>query len=99
MHHEMAISPLCGDGQNALDLFQSRWYTILHVVHKGLDGRESDVSRASTISPRCFQMIQKVNDQRSIEMLQVQLRWRDLDAIAGVFEEKPKSVSIGVAGV
>jgi len=57
MPHEMGISPLRGDGQNALDLFQSRWNAILHEVHKGLDGRKSDVSRASTISPSCSSLI------------------------------------------
>ena len=44
-------------------------------------------------------MIQKVHDQRSVDVFQVQLRRRDLDAIAGVFEQKPEGVRIGVAGV
>src|ERR1700730_14758168 len=96
---EFGISFLCGDGHNALDLFQSRRHAKLHVMHKGLDGREPDVSRTSAISTFCFQMTEEVHDQRSIDMLQVQLRWRNLDAIAGVFEEKLKGVGIRVTGV
>ena len=44
-------------------------------------------------------MVQEVHDERSIQLFQLQLRWRQLEANAGVFEQKPEGMRIGVAGV
>jgi hypothetical protein len=87
------------DGQNPLDLLQCRRYAIFHVVHERLDGCEPDVSGTSAIATTGFQMVQEVHDERSIQLFQLQLRWRQFEANAGVFEQKPESMRIGVAGV
>jgi hypothetical protein len=44
-------------------------------------------------------MIQEVHDQRSVDMLELQLRWWNVHRSAGVFKEKPERVGVGVAGV
>src|SRR2546422_8586438 len=44
-------------------------------------------------------MAQELHDQRSIDMLQMQLRRRHLQATAGVFEEELEGVCIRVAGI
>ena len=90
---------LCRDCENPMDLFQSGGRTIFHKAHEGFDGRQSDVSGTGAIAPRCFQMIQKLENQRRINLLQIQLGWCGLQAMAGIFKEKLKSVCIGVAGV
>src|SRR5690349_18729252 len=87
MPDEATVRLFCGDGENALDLPQRRWHAIFHVAHEGLYGREPDVSGPNAIAARSFQMPQEVRDQRSLEVLQVKLRRRNFDAIAGVFEQ------------
>jgi hypothetical protein len=68
-------------------------------VHEGFDGGEPDVSGASAVAARCFQMVQEVHDQRSIQLLQLQLRGWKFNAVAGVFEQKPEGVRVEIAGV
>src|SRR4030095_3236275 len=65
---KLGIGFLRRDRQNALDLFQSRWCAELHEAHERLDCCETNVSRTSAVSSGCFQMTEKVHDQRSIEM-------------------------------
>src|SRR5262245_35826380 len=96
---QTALRFLCRNGQNPLNLFQSRRYPVLHVTPKGFDGREPDVSGGGAIATRSFQMAQEVHDQRSIEVFQLELRWRNLEAIAGVLQQQPESIGIGVASV
>ena len=61
------------DGQNPLDLLQRRRHAIFHVVHERFDGCEPDVSGTSAIATTCFQMVQEVHDERSIQLFQLQL--------------------------
>jgi len=51
------IGFLCRDRQNAMDLLQGRRHTMLHIVHKRLDGRQPNVSGPGPIPTFCFQMI------------------------------------------
>src|SRR5262249_48012648 len=77
---QTALRFLCRNSQNPLNLFQSRRYPVLHVMHKGFDGREPDVSGGGAIATRSFQVAQEVHDQRSVEVFQMQLRRRNLEA-------------------
>src|ERR1035438_2984769 len=87
------------DGQNPLDLLQRRRHAIFHVVHERFDSCEADVSGTSAIAATCFQVVQEVHNERSVQLFQLQLRGRQLDAGAGVFEQKPEGMRIGVASV
>jgi hypothetical protein len=49
--------------------------------------------------PRGFEVVQEVHNQRSVHLLQLQLRRRKFDAAAGVFDQKPEGMRIGVASV
>jgi hypothetical protein len=55
--------------QNAVNLFESRWHTILGVPHERLDSREANVSGSSAIFGRCFQVVEKVRNECSIDVL------------------------------
>ena len=66
---------------------------------KDLNGGEPDVSGTSAVAASCFQMVQEVHDQRGIELLQLPLRGWKFNAMAGVCEQKPEGVRIGIAGV
>jgi len=59
----------------------------------------ASVSGASAVSARCFQMIQEVHDELGVYMLHLQLRRRNLQAVARVFKEQPESVRVGVTSV
>ena len=61
------------DGQNPLDLLQRRRHAIFQVVHERFDGCEPDVSGTSAIATTCFQMVQEVHDERSVQLFQLQL--------------------------
>jgi hypothetical protein len=62
---------LRGDGQNTSDLLQRRGHAIFHVMHERFDGCEPDVSGTSAISATGFQMVQEVQNQRSVQLLQL----------------------------
>jgi len=73
MSYKARLDFLGWDRQNAADLFQCRRYSILHEVHKRLDGGQSNVSRMRSIPAPRFQVFQEVHNQRRIELLQMQL--------------------------
>jgi hypothetical protein len=64
--------------QDAANLFERRRHPILYVPHERFDRCEPDVSGTSTVSARCFQVIQEVHYERGIYLLQLQLRRRDV---------------------
>ena len=61
------------DGQDAANLLHRRRLTKLHEVHERLDCGQPDVSGARTIGACGFQVMQEADDQRRIDLLQVQL--------------------------
>jgi hypothetical protein len=75
---ETHVCLLGGNRQNAANLFEGGRQTILDVPHERLDRCQPDVSGTSSVSARCFQMIQEVHDERGIYVLHLQLRRRDL---------------------
>jgi len=44
-------------------------------------------------------MIQEVHNERSVQLLQLQLRGRAFDGVAGVFEQQPEGMRIGITCV
>jgi hypothetical protein len=49
--------------------------------------------------PLRLQIVQKPDDQIRIKLLEMQLRWRDLQTTAGICEEQLECVGVGVTGV
>ena len=60
------------DRQDAPNLVEGGGLTKFQEVHERLDGGQADVSGARAIGARGFQMIQERDDQRRIDLLQVQ---------------------------
>ena len=99
MPHKTRVRLLGGNRQNAVNLFEGRWHPVLHIPHERLDRCEPNVSGSSAVSARCFQVIQEVHDEYCIDVLQLQLRGRSLQAVARIFKEEPESVRVRVTGV
>ncbi len=99
MPDETRVGLLCRDRLNAPDLLQSRRHAILHEVHERFDGGQSNISGIRPIAARRFQMAQEVDDERRIELLQMQLRRGHLKTAARVFKEELERVRIRVTGV
>ena len=60
------------DRQDAPNLVEGGGLTEFQEVHERLDGGQADVSGARAIRASAFEMIQERDDQRCIDLLQVQ---------------------------
>ena len=81
------------------DLLHRRGHAILQEVQEGLDRGQADVARTRTIRAGGFQVPKEVDHQRRVDLLQVQLGWRDVETRAGEFKEQLERICIRVRRV
>ena len=74
VRYEPRVRLLKGDGVDTSDLLQRCGNTVLEKPKERLDGRESDITARGLVLPICFEMLQEVGDQRSVDLLEIKLR-------------------------
>jgi hypothetical protein len=72
MSNEPRVSFLGWDCQDAANLVDGGGLTKFQEVHERLNGGQADVSGTRAIGARGFEMIQERDDQRRIDLLQMQ---------------------------
>src|SRR5271167_936518 len=85
------------DRQDAADMLQGCWLFIFEEVEEGLDGRQSDIARHRRVVALLLKILQEGADEASVELLQRQRRWRDLQCPCSEHEEQLEAQGIGVA--
>src|SRR5271163_1258954 len=85
------------DRQDAADMLQGCWLPIFEEVEEGLDGRQSDIARHRRVFALILEMLQEDTDEASVEFLQRQRRWPDLQSLCSEPEEQLEAQGIGVA--
>ena len=98
---ELLIVALCryGGDPRPICLLQGCWQLILEVAHECLDGRQAEIARDRTVSSFALDIFEKVEDQRGVELLDVQLRRGCSYALGGKGKQQPEAVGVGLAGV
>src|ERR1019366_7729499 len=99
MPHQMRVALLHRDDEDTPDLLQGRRNTILHEVHEGFDGCQTHIAGAGAVGAYRLQMVEETDDQRFIDLFQLQSRWCDLQLLACVVQGQFEGVSVGVAGI
>jgi hypothetical protein len=61
------------NGPDLATLIEDRRQVMFEERHEGLDRDQSSVTRADTVTPICFERVQKVQDQRCIQLLETEL--------------------------
>jgi len=79
------------------DLLQGRRLPVFEEAEEGLDGRQPDVARDGRVLAHVLEILQEGADEASVELLQCQRRWPDLELLGGEHEEQLEAQGIGVA--
>src|SRR5450755_2646665 len=65
-------------------------------MHEGFDCGQSGISRTGPIAACSFQVVQELEHQRCVDLLQCQLGWRHVEALAGEGQKQLERIRIGV---
>ncbi len=68
-------------------------------MHEGLDRGQPGVSGGGLVAARALQILQERQHERRIDVLQVQLRRRDLESRRRVLKQQSECVGVGLAGM
>src|SRR6516165_5785039 len=85
------------DRQDAADMFQGCRLPVFEETEEGLDGRKTDIARHRRVLALILKIFQEGADERRIELLQRQRRWRDLQSLCSEHEEQLEAQGIRVA--
>ena len=94
---DATIRPLQWNREDTADLFQRRGHTMLHIPHERLDGGQARVARARTVAPLLLQVGEEREDERRVEVLELEAGGRHTALLAREREEELKCVGVRVA--
>ena len=99
MAHRLDVDLDRGDGQHATNLLERSGTAMLHEPHERLDGRQPSVTATPGVAAGLLEMSEKGQDERRIEVLEVEVGRGDLQPVRREGEEKLERVGIAVDGV
>ena len=93
--HGALLESFGGDAQHACDHGR-----VLGVMQRGVakqrsDGGESQVARACTVVALVLEVLEKGGDQRLVELVPVQRRWRRSRRVLREAQQHPERVAVG----
>src|SRR5437870_2925789 len=100
---EMSDQPLVmAFARNGMDLpclCQYGGHAEFDISDEGFDCGESSIASSRAIATLFFDVSEKVENQRGVDLLDTDLGRLDPEPLTGKDEQEPKSVSVGLAGV
>jgi hypothetical protein len=97
--NELLLAPLAGDREHTLDMCTVRGLFKGHKSKEGPDRSETEVAGPCARCTLCLLILQKINNERSIKIAQIQLRRRRLTPLRDKAQQQPKGVTIRGDGV
>ena len=99
MSHEPLVVAFTWDGMDLLRLCQRGGHAKFDISDEGFDSSEPPVTRSRAITTLFLDVKEKVENQRSVELLDADLGGLDSEPLAGKNEQEPKGMSVGLARV
>jgi hypothetical protein len=93
------ISLLHRNGMNPTGLVKTGGQSILEEPEERVDGGEPRIARACRVPAVGFDMLEESEDERCIELLNLERTWSDTEPARREAEQDTEAVSIGFAGV
>jgi hypothetical protein len=93
--YQCSREPLARDSEHTLDLRRVRRELEGRVAKERMDGSQAQVAAANTNRALALKMVQEGDDQRCIDLLELQIGRRGMQALLGELEKQSKRVSIG----
>ncbi len=99
MPHKRLVMAFARDGVNLPRLSQCRGHTEFDISDKCFDCGKSSVAGGRAVTALLFQVSEKVQNQSGINLLDAYLGGLDRKPLTCKHEQKPKSMSVSLAGV
>ena len=99
MPHQRLIVPLTWDGVDLARLCQCGGHAKFDIPDEGFDCGQSSVARGRAVAAMFLDVSEKVENQRSIDLLKADLRGLDPQPLTGKDKQQPKGMGVGLAGV
>ena len=97
--HQGTREALTGDGENPLDLRGMGWNLERGIAKQRVDGRQAQVASSDADAVVLLNVVQKLPDQRSSDVLETQLRGVFVQALLDESQQLMEGVAIGADGV
>ena len=99
MGNDPSVRPLGWNREDTTYLLQRGGNSMLDEPHERLDGNEPGITSARSVAALRLEVSQKLDHQRRVQLLELELRRRDTQLAAREFEEKLERVRVRVAGM
>jgi hypothetical protein len=96
---DVTVELLGWDGQHALDRRGVFGVVQRRVVEQGVHRGEAGVAGAHAVAALSLQVVEEIADQRCVQILDPQTRWRDAGAGEGEGQQQLERVTVGGDGV
>jgi hypothetical protein len=97
MPYQSLVMAFAGDGMDLPRLCKRGRHAKFNISDKGFDRRESSVARSRAIAALFLEVRKKIENQRSVNLLDTDLGGFDTEPLTGKNEQEPKGMSIGLA--
>ena len=94
-----ALMALVGYGEDALAEQRMGGFLQGNISKEGMDGSQPGIAGASGVSTISFEMLEKLTDERRVEILKQEIRGRLIELLCRETQKKAEGVTVSGYGV